>query len=277
MTLPFHKYHGLGNDFIVIETLEDIQPALARALCDRHFGIGADGLLLLSPEPGLDARMIVINADGTRPEMCGNGLRCAAFHIASKIHSQPATVALRVRTDAGTKTCALPFEPDALSCDVTVDMGITLHHASTTVVLQGRQFTIHRADIGNPHAIVFETISTADFAVLGPALATHPAYPDGVNASFARVTGPAEVTVQVWERGVGPTLACGTAACAVAAVARRIHAVHTAGAVTVQLPGGQLTIDQTDSGSTLMTGRATFVFSGQISPEPDCASFRSLA
>jgi diaminopimelate epimerase len=268
MTLPFHKYHGLGNDFILLETEGPFDPAHARALCDRHFGIGADGILTLWPAHGFDAQMVVTNADGTRPEICGNGLRCAAFHIASMRLTAPGTIALSLLTDAGVSTCAVAFDPSAPTCQVTVDVGHITTQGASLIRVHNRDLNVHRANVGNPHAVVFEDVSDADFALLGQGLATHPSFPNGANASFVRPIAPNHFAVRVWERGVGPTLACGTAACAVATVARHIAPTHNAVPTTIHLPGGQLTIDVAPSGSTTLTGPATFVFRGHLPPMP---------
>jgi len=265
--LPFHKYHGIGNDFIVIETTEDIAADIVQALCDRHFGVGADGILLLSPSPPFDGRMVVLNADGSRPEMCGNGLRCAAFHLARQRAPHPQSLPLSILTDAGPRACTVELEPDRTEATVSVDMGVVKILGPHSITVEDRTLLFHRATVGNPHAVTFETVDQATFRALGPLLSTHPTFPSGANISFVQ-RHPSFTEVRVWERGVGPTLACGTAACAVAAVLRDIDPTLATATLPIQLPGGRLDLDLNDHGSTRMTGAAAFVYSGTLPDLP---------
>jgi diaminopimelate epimerase len=257
----FEKYEGLGNDFIVIEVpreaSEGITPERARALCDRRFGIGADGVLLVSPadNPAHAARMRVLNSDGSAPEMCGNGLRCVALHLARRRDAEALLFA--VETDAGVRRSFVE------GTDVTVDMGAVRWLGDQEIDLDGELVKVALADAGNPHAILLELPSDAEIARVGPRLATHAAFPRGTNVEFARV-GDDGIDLVVWERGAGLTMACGTGACATVAVACAKKLLRYGTPVTVRLPGGALTITIDEaSAATRMRGPARHVFSGQ--------------
>lgn len=251
--LSFNKYEGAGNDFIVIDAESDaaVSPSDARALCDRHFGVGADGVLLVLPPtlPGSLATMLVLNADGSVPEMCGNGLRCVAAHLASRASLHEFTV----DTGAGAKACIVH------GAGVTIDMG------SATVrgerALLGQDLVL--VETGNPHAIAFGAFGPSEVQRLGPQLAQHEAFPAGTNVEFARMTDHG-IDLVVWERGVGLTLACGTGAVATVAAAMSKGLVPSGAPVSVRLPGGTLVIEQDASGTMRMTGPARKVFSGVL-------------
>jgi diaminopimelate epimerase len=238
MMVRFEKWEGLGNDFVLLRdpgiALDD---ATVRRLCDRRFGVGADGVLLVELGEGLP-RMIVRNADGSRPEMCGNGLRCVAGHLADRAVDG----VLRIATDAGERACALgpphPLGGDD-RFDVTVDMGPARRSADLSATLDGREHRFLAFDLGNPHAVTFETYDDAAVDTLGPAVAALPR--GGTNVEFCRVLG-GRIAVTVWERGVGRTLACGTGACAVAAAACDTGRARFGEPIMVALPGGELEI-----------------------------------
>ncbi|MGH7271589.1 MAG: diaminopimelate epimerase, partial [Polyangiaceae bacterium] len=216
--MQFFKYEGLGNDFVVVEASQEaaITPERAASLCDRRFGVGADGVLLILPArtPGADVRMRVLNADGSVPEMCGNGVRCVALHVARARGLSEGTV--RVDTDAGVSACAVDdAERQGI---VTVEMGLVRLYGDRSIDVDGRRMTITVADAGNPHAVLFGAFARGDVDLLGPRLATHPDFPRGTNVEFSRVASDG-IDLVVWERGVGITLACGTGACATTAVA----------------------------------------------------------
>jgi diaminopimelate epimerase len=257
-SLKFAKYEGLGNDFIVVDAVEEreVSPERAAQLCDRRFGVGADGVLLVLPPraPGCEARMRVLNADGSVPEMCGNGVRCVALHVAEARGLRAGTV--RVETDAGERAC----EVDAAGM-VTVDMGLVRVLGERAVEVDGRQVVLAIADAGNPHAVLFGAFARGDVEHLGPRIATHPAFPRGTNVEFACVLGDG-IDLVVWERGVGITLACGTGACATAAVACDKGLAERGKPVTVRLPGGPLEITIGDDGRATMRGPARRVFTG---------------
>jgi diaminopimelate epimerase len=260
----FRKYEGLGNDFIVVdaETEEDVAPDRARELCDRRFGVGADGVLLVLPTrvPGCDARMRVINADGSIPEMCGNGVRCVALHVASArgLHSGP----VRIETDAGVRACTLAPGATAVQAMVAVDMGPVRVVGDTTIVVDGQAVTVTVADAGNPHAVLFGQYSQHDVEHLGSRIAVHSAFPQGTNVEFARA-GREGIDLVVWERGVGVTLACGTGACATVAVACSRGLAAAGIPVAVLVPGGRLHVTMA-RGHAEMEGPARHVFSGTL-------------
>ena len=263
----FNKYEGLGNDFILIDCRreDDVPPELAIALCDRHFGVGADGVLLVLPPraPGCDARMRVMNADGTVPEMCGNGVRCVALHVARAQGAVDAVV--RIDTDAGERRCAVSDAHGQAT--VTADMGVVRVLGKRAVELDGRSFELTVADAGNPHAVVFGAFARSDVERLGPRLAAHGDFPHGTNVEFARMTGDG-IDLSVWERGVGLTLACGTGACATVAVACSLGLVAGGTSVAVRLPGGRLDVTLGADGRTTMSGPARHVFSGVLTRPP---------
>ena len=259
----FHKYEGLGNDFIVVEARDegDVSPELASNLCDRRFGIGADGVLLLLPPRRADcaARMRVINADGSIPEMCGNGVRCIALHLA---RAGAVADVLLVDTDAGPRGCRVDHSGRRVL--VSVDMGIVRVLGERTVRLDAAgAIDVTTADAGNPHAILFGTFARSDVESLGPRLSTHRDFPRGTNVEFAHVA-ESGIDVVVWERGVGITLACGTGACAVAAVACDKGLAAKGTPVSVRLPGGTLEVTIAEGGQATMRGPARHVFSGSI-------------
>lgn len=257
----FVKYEGLGNDFLVVDA-GDVTVEEAVALCDRHFGVGGDGVLMVTATDGTRARMTVRNADGSSPEMCGNGLRCVALHLA--LADGKSEVSYRIMTDAGIKTAYVTRRTDDVG-DVRVDMGPVRALGRRIVRTALGDFDVEIGDAGNPHAILFGNYDRADVDRIGPVLATHADFPRGTNVEFCRVDGGVIETI-VWERGVGVTLACGTGACAVAVVAKKVGRV-SGSAITVALPGGRLVIEPgDDTAPTWMTGPARRVFSGRVQP-----------
>ena len=230
MGRPFAKYEGLGNDFVVLGAADEreISGELAQALCDRRRGIGADGVLLVLPprDRSCVARMKVINADGSVPEMCGNGLRCVALHIARARRMKEG--ALLFDTDAGPRACTID-DVDARGV-VTVDMGIVRADGKRELDVGGERLEAWLADAGNPHAVVFGEATRARAEAIGPSIEKHPSFPRGTNVEAAHVdAAAASIDLVVWERGVGITLACGTGACATVAVPARAGSCRTAG------------------------------------------------
>ncbi|MBR1822046.1 MAG: diaminopimelate epimerase, partial [Clostridia bacterium] len=230
--MQFTKMHGIGNDFIIIDGFRQYVEAphtLAKRLCDRHFGVGGDGLILAEPSDRADARMRIFNSDGSEPEMCGNGIRCLGkFLYDSGICRKER---LTVDTLAGALTLDLEIE-NGFASRVTVDMGaprfdpaeIPVAAASNVLALEveGRALRFFCVSMGNPHAVTFDLYpEDAEFARLGALLERHPAFPRRANIEVCRLNGAdgagsaRGVDVRVWERGDGPTLACGTGACAV--------------------------------------------------------------
>ncbi len=258
--LRFGKYEGLGNDFIVVDEDSSADEVAARgavALCDRRFGIGADGVLLVTRSADGVPAMKVLNADGSNPEMCGNGLRCVALHLA--ILRGVDELAITVSTDAGLRACKLTRQGD--QGIVSVDMGEVRSTGKQTLAKDGETHTLFLADAGNPHAILFGSYTRADAERIGPVIEKDPSFPKGTNVEFANVHD-ARIDLIVWERGVGITLACGTGACATAVVAREQGLIAPTGSIKVALLGGELTIDPSPTGRTTMVGPARRVFVG---------------
>jgi diaminopimelate epimerase len=220
------KLHATGNDFLV--HLGDLPEHLAARLCDRHAGVGADGLILVLPgTDGADCEMRLYNADGGRAEMSGNGMRCLAW-VAVRAGFGDGT-RLVVDTDAGRRVVDVVCDANGDVVSATVDMG---------PVRLGPDGT---ANLGNPHLVRFvDDVASAPVTTEGPRLEADPRFANGTNVEFVTVTGPDALTMRVWERGVGETMSCGTGACAAAAVA---HAKGLVGAsVTVRVPGGELAV-----------------------------------
>lgn len=281
--MRFIKYHGLGNDFIVLEPGPEahtlLAPDSARALCRRGFGVGADGVMTAGASDVADLAMLLVNSDGSTPEMCGNGIRCfAKFAVDVLGHtSNP----LRIETPGGVKACAWRLGPDGRVAMVRVDMGSPSFERARVPVQgggealeipvesQGRRFIATGVNTGNPHMVIFGDADRELARRHGPDLTAHPLWPEGANVEFAEVLGPDHLRVAVWERGCGLTEACGTGATAtVAAAVRRGH-VAAGQPVTVTLPGGdlQITIAE-DLHTAWMEGPATEVYRGELSLPP---------
>jgi diaminopimelate epimerase len=268
----FWKYEGTANDFLLVEAgsaLDDLEPEVVAELCDRHRGVGGDGILLVVPAlaTGAHARMIVRNADGSRPEMCGNGLRCVALHLAARDGLRSFTV----ETDAGSRACEVELDPrDELAGWVRIDMGVVRVVGDVRVEHAGRAYDLIAADAGNPHAIALTTLtalSDAELDPLGERLQHGEPFPRGVNLERVVLerddAGPL-ARVDVFERGVGRTLACGTGACAVAATLVARGLAPRDAEVRVRLPGGVLSIAIDSDGRALMRGPARRVFDGTV-------------
>lgn len=276
-TLQFAKYEGLGNDFVVIDgRTQDLARAAehAVAICDRHRGVGADGVLLVEFGSGGPA-MRVINADGSRPEMCGNGIRCVALYLKdSGFLPADRRVEIEIDTDAGPHRCSAWRQGDREL--VQVDMRPASLDPSSVPVLDatgpvidapfevdGTRVHFTCVSMGNPHAVTFDAIGAARSA-LGPRFGTHPRFPHGANIGFARLTGPQQLELAVWERGAGFTQACGTGACAAAVAAVETGRAARGEPIEVRLPGGPLRIVVGESGTPIsMTGPARAVFRGE--------------
>lgn len=263
--LRFTKYEGLGNDFLVLDASDETAlgaPQVAR-LCDRHFGVGGDGVLLVTPPKSLGARatMIVLNADGSRPEMCGNGLRCVALHLALQDRAQ--AVSFIVDTDAGPRLVAIERTDGAGS--ISVGMGRGLPEGDLRVPFGASQLAFSRVSMGNPHAVSFDSgLDARALDELGPALSGQ--FPAGSNVELVTTRGERSLEVLVWERGVGRTLACGTGACAVVVAAARQGRVPFDAEIAVHLPGGPLHISVArETLEVTMRGPARRVFSGEVS------------
>ncbi|MDB4933388.1 MAG: Diaminopimelate epimerase [Labilithrix sp.] len=262
--LAFHKYEGLGNDFVLVEAEREdaVSSELASELCDRRLGVGGDGVLVLLPatSSGAQARMKVINADGSVPEMCGNGLRCAVLHLARsrKLGSGEITF----DTGAGLRKSVL--DDRGASAFVTVDMGVISVGEELRLDLDGDVWELSLADAGNPHAITTRPAPRQLIDAIGPRIATHPRFRAGTNVEFATFAARS-VELVVWERGVGVTQACGTGACATVAVGVAKGLLPRNEEVKVDLPGGSLFITIEQDGRAIMRGPARHVFSGTVS------------
>ena len=253
--LEFEKWQGLGNDFVVVRG-GDPGAELAARLCDRRRGIGADGVIAIA-EDATGVRMIVRNADGSRPEMCGNGVRCVVGSVA--VRGGLVRGELVVIADAGPRHCS--FEGDgAGSYRVTVAMGrARLEGPVLTPAFEGHAFV--RVDLGNPHAVSFDPHLDADLDRIGPLLEA--GTPGGINVELCRVVHSTRIEVIVWERGCGRTEACGTGACAVAAAAVAAGLASAKEAIEVVLPGGALAITiDAHTGIATMRGPAELAFRG---------------
>ena len=272
--LKFVKMHGLGNDYVYIDCFPATAAAiiastdlsaLARAVSDRHFGIGSDGLVLILPCKEAEASMRIFNADGSEAEMCGNAIRCVGKYLyESGLCTQ---LKMRIKTMAGIRELCLHVQ-NGLVHEVTVDMG-TPKTATDSLALKGRDLLgFTSVNMGNPHAVFFRSwvISDAEMADLGERIGTHPHFPKGTNVEFVHVRNTRELDVRVWERGSGETMACGTGACAAAVAAYRMG--ETGEEIIVHLKGGELLIqyDPLENRIT-MTGPATEVFRGTYSWE----------
>jgi diaminopimelate epimerase len=302
-SIPFVKAEGLGNDFLVVDLrpgqpaagiLSAADPAVVRALCDRHFGVGGDGVLAILPPVQGDARMQVINADGSEAEMCGNGIRCVAKLLYERDPSLRRPV-LRIDTGAGLLECRIG-ERDGRAETVAVEMGRPqLDPPQIPVAAPGgkrlvrsplragdRQFTFTAVSMGNPHAVIFVDDPAADLRALaeayGRGIEHDPLFPRRTNVEFARVRqGQAgtEIDLVVWERGCGITLACGTGACATVVAACLEGRAAPDQEIPVHLPGGTLFIrvaSQPESDGSpnyagvSMRGPARIVFEAEIDP-----------
>jgi diaminopimelate epimerase len=258
--VSFKKYEGLGNDFVLLELPKaSLAEAAVRRLCDRHFGIGGDGVLVVTAGKNAKAAatMIVLNADGSRPEMCGNGVRCVAFHLAKKAGRDALDVT--IDTDAGPRVCKVRGD------QVEVEMGNLVDLGPIEVTVEGRVHKFARISAGNPHAITFDRYEQSEIDVIGPAVATSSLFPEGTNVEFARLTDHGSIDVVVWERGVGRTLACGTGACATVAAACLQRQQSFDEFVEVHLPGGALRVRVSKGElAATMRGPARLVFEGEV-------------
>ena len=274
MQLAFTKMHGTGNDFVVIDLITQhykLRPQDIRKLADRHFGVGCDQILVVEPpqNPQVDFRYRIYNADGGEVEQCGNGARCFARFVREKRLTTKKLIT--VETSAGVITLRA-----LTNHDVEVNMGVPEFEpgkipfrtegkaASYSLQVHGRALEIGAVSMGNPHAVLrVDNTAEADVETLGPLIESHPDFPRRVNAGFMQVVSEHEISLRVYERGVGETLACGTGACA--AVVYGISRGWLRDSVTVALPGGKLSIAWAGEGQpVMMTGPTAIVFDGTI-------------
>ena len=259
--MVFEKWQGLGNDYLIVDRADwpvRITPALARAVCDRHFGVGGDGILEVDHDGGVP-RMTVWNPDGSVAENCGNGIRMVGRHLheAGRLPRDG-----RILTGDGVSRVRVLDDGR-----VEVAMGRARFPAGEDherLSVDGREVEFVEISMGNPHAVIEHDDPDGVVRDLGPRLERAPRFPDRVNVEFTRMDGPSELTMRVWERGAGETLACGTGACAAAVAAVRLGGL--ASPVTVHLAGGDLVIDVDEDLEVTMTGPAEQIYSGRLSP-----------
>jgi diaminopimelate epimerase len=272
----FWKYHGLGNDFILIEDLDLKAPTdakIVRKLCDRRFGIGGDGILYVRADADADAFMKVMNSDGSEAEMCGNGIRCVAKHLYD--FAIAPSEKMRVNTLGGIKEIEVKVAEGEVT-EASVNMGAPRldcpdipmrcegRFVDGAIDVDGAKIVGTAVSMGNPHFIIFQDLSDEQVRTLGPRIAGHPLFPRQTNVEFVRPMD-GRLDVQVFERGAGWTYACGTGACATAVAAGLKGIAPPGHDVKVRLPGGDLTINvKKDLSMVRMTGPATRVFQGEI-------------
>lgn len=280
--MRFTKMHGLGNCYLFIDCFErpvDDAPALARAMSDRNTGVGSDGLIALYPSRSADARMEIYNLDGSRPQMCGNGIRCAAKYLYE--HGLARSNPMRIETDAGVRVLELFLDGPRVR-EVRVDMGAPRlapedlpvrlpadQMVDRPIRIRGHDAAMTCVSMGNPHAILFGLpldMFRGDgreewLAVEGRRIETDPMFPERVNVHFVEVHSPDEVTMLTWERGSGATQACGTGASAVCVAG--VLTGRTGRAITAHLPGGDLSLEWNASNDhVFMRGPAVEIFTG---------------
>lgn len=267
--LPFVKMEGAGNDYIYLDAITHaidtaLVPALAVRLSDRHYGVGADGVIVLAASERADCRMLMWNADGTRAEMCGNGIRCLAVlaHEAGHVPSMSMTV----ESDSGIRQIDLITDAAGAITGASVDMGeVSLVGEPATVTADGAEWTYYPGDAGNPHAVIFcdRPVDDVPVARVGSAVQQLPAFPQGVNVEFVRVLEDGSLEQRTYERGSGETLACGSGA-TVAALAAIVTGRLPGPEVSVRLRGGTLIVRR-DGSRLVMAGPARTVFHGEVS------------
>ncbi len=283
--MKFTKMQGAGNDFILVET-NDMQcdwSQVAAAMCDRHYGIGADGLLLLLPSDVADFRMRIFNADGSESNVCGNGLRCSVKYFVDGGLASSRAQKISVETVAGirraeiykvagkvTEVKTAMGKPEFRDKDIPVVIGqgegnlVDIKSMiNYSISVDGRELRLSLVSMGNPHAVYFCQHPVSDFPLsqLGPKVEQHKLFPKGVNFEVARVLDRQQIEARVWEKGVGETLACGSGACAIT-VAAQLHG-YIAHEVDIKLPGGILEVAWDGVGEVFLNGPAETVFSGE--------------
>lgn len=276
--MKFTKMHGIGNDYIYVNCLEETVPnpsELAVKLSDRHFGVGGDGLILIKTSQKADFEMDMYNADGSRGMMCGNGIRCVAKYVYDKGLTDKTTIS--IDTQAGVKYLDLTIE-NGKAVLIKVNMGSpsflaeqipvtanTKEVVAVPLTVEDRDYQITCVSMGNPHCVTFlkEDVRDLDLEKIGPFFENHKRFPDRINTEFVNVIDRKTLRMRVWERGSGETLACGTGACAVAAAAVRNGLADEE--VTVHLLGGDLQICWDKEADLIyMTGPAEIVFDGEV-------------
>ncbi len=280
MSIEFTKYQGLGNDFILVDNRYQADPCLtpdqAVKLCDRHFGIGADGVIFTLPgQEGNDYTMRIFNSDGSEPEMCGNGIRCLGRFIADlegkgnqsvtyKIHTLAGVIIPEVLADGQVRVDM--GEPHLRATEIPTSLGEKAGQVvNQTLKVAGQDYLVTCVSMGNPHCMTYvEDVAAVPLSDIGPQFEHHLAFPQRTNTEFVQVVRADYVKMRVWERGAGITLACGTGACAT--VVAGVLTGQNDRICTVELPGGCLQIEWSAANNHVyMTGPATIVFQGKTS------------
>ena len=282
--MNFTKMQGAGNDFVLLkpDNANLDWPQMAHSMCNRRFGIGADGIILALPSKEADLRMRIFNPDGSEAETCGNGLRCLAkYAVLNKMIKQGARQ-ITIETIPGIRKIKLDYKGTEIA-QIQVGIGIPKFKAKEIplkaeagtapqlditpildypLTIDGNSLSLSFVSMGNPHAVHFIQNEVAEFPLieLGPQVENHPLFPKRINFEVARVINRKKIEMRVWERGAGETLACGTGACAVAVVAQLRNQVDNK--VDIILPGGTLNIEWDGKGEVLMSGPAEIVFTG---------------
>jgi diaminopimelate epimerase len=275
MQLEFVKYQGLGNDFVLVDNRSQNAPYLTPEqsiqACDRHFGVGADGVIFLLPgQENADYTMRIYNSDGSEPEMCGNGIRCLARFIhdlegktTSKIFTLAGLIVPEVQADGQVKVNM--GQPRLIAKEIPTTLAPSAEKVvDCPIEVAGQSWSVTCVSMGNPHCVTFVSdVSVIALDRLGPQFENHPAFPQRTNTEFIEAVRPDFLKMRVWERGAGATLACGTGACA--AVVAGVLTGNCASAATVELPGGPLYIEWSETEQTVwMTGPAQKAFTGVI-------------
>lgn len=265
--IKFQKYEGTGNDFVMVNNLEgniSLSKEEIIKICDRHFGVGADGVILLEKSSRADCFMNYINSDGSFAEMCGNGSRCTADFFAKETNSNKKEITLETR--AGIKIIKIN-EDNTYSVNMGVPILESPDFPNKTEVIEGFDFNF--VSMGNPHAITFvKGIENLDFKTIGKKVENNPLFPNKINVEFAEKVEDSYYKVKVWERGCGATLACGTGACAVYSTIKNSDKTFSKSfmfdEITLEFPGGKLFLSENNNGEIILRGPATFVFNGEI-------------
>lgn len=277
--MKFTKMHGIGNDYIYFNCMEESienPEVLSIKLSDRHFGVGGDGIVLIMPSNKADFRMRMFNADGSEGKMCGNATRCIGKYVYDKGLTNKKEVTLE--TLAGIKKLKLTTDNTNKVVSVEVNMGEAVIKAkdipvisnkdvviNEKLVIDEKEYEITCVSMGNPHCIVYlDSIDNLEIEKIGPKFENHPSFPERINTEFVQVIDETTLKMRVWERGSGETFACGTGACAVTVASVLNGFCKRDEVITVKLLGGDLKIKYQSDGVVFMTGPAEFVFEGRI-------------
>ncbi len=282
MVIEFVKMHGTGNDYVYIDCFNQDFPhadKLAISLAHRHFGVGGDGLILIKQNPAGDGEMVMYNADGSKSQMCGNGLRCVAKYLHDTY--APGKKNLKIQTGNGLLDAKVITGDDGKAKSITINMGKPIFKGleipttidkervfEETLEAGGKNFSFSSVSMGNPHCVIYvEDVKNFPLHVYGPLIENHPIFPERVNVEFVEQVSRQKLIQRTWERGSGETWACGTGASAVAVVSRILG--MTEEEVDIELLGGELKLQYQEGESVFMTGNAIEVFRGKIEVDPN--------